>query len=395
MDKKLFKSTQDELNKIKLNLSAKNFSSIGLLRGISGFNIFLGELYQLEKDPEYIEKLNQEIESTISAIGNNSQVEFGSSSGLAGWAWSLAYLKSIEMIDFPRGFLKGIDHAAIEEVVEKISTQDYDPLHGSIGLGLYLLKRKKRKVVSKIIHSLNDSKIEDEFGIKWIKNRYKVDEVIDLGLAHGIIGILYFLSKCYKEGVNKRISKTLINGVIKYLKSIIQDFSQAGSFFPNSIRKDFTEVTPSKSRLAWCYGDLTILYTLFQTAIIIQDEELKKSVIARLIITAKRDKESENFVEDSVFCHGTSGIAHLYNKLWKQTQQLEFRNASLYWLQETINANINNSNAEGYKFMIRNNNKEKIFNLSSGLLEGICGVGLVYISFLTKGDSNWDECLLL
>lgn len=94
---------------------------------------------------------------------------------------------------------------------------------------------------------------------------------------------------------------------------------------------------------------------------------------------------------------GLCSIAHIYNRLYHQTNELRFKNAALYWYQESIKMAKYENKYAGYKLPYYLGKSEKklceIHNLS--FLTGIAGIGLALLSAIYPITPSWDECLLL
>jgi hypothetical protein len=67
----------------------------------------------------------------------------------------------------------------------------------------------------------------------------------------------------------------------------------------------------------------------------------------------------------------------LYNKIFLDTNDTIFSKSSNYWLDETLKL----VNCNDYQNM--------------GLLDGLSGVGLMFLEILSEEKMNWDSSLLL
>ncbi len=95
---------------------------------------------------------------------------------------------------------------------------------------------------------------------------------------------------------------------------------------------------------------------------------------------------------DACFCHGTSGIAHIFNRMWRETGMPECKDAAAYWIGQTLSLAKFEDGLAGYKTW---QGTERGFQNEYGLLEGIAGIGLVLLSYHYEIEPTWDECLLL
>jgi hypothetical protein len=211
---------------------------------------------------------------------------------------------------------------------------------------------------------------------------------INLGIAHGITSILKNATDCYKKGIQKTKSKAIALSIINYLiKNKNNDISS--SYFPYFVGNLKSE--NQFSRLSWCYGDLGISYILYQSSIVFNKDKIANFAMNVLIHTTKRVSEEETNIVDAGICHGSAGVAHIYNKMWHKTQNPIFKEAMEHWILKTIEYAISKNNMVNYNSYNPTSKKSK---LNYSLLEGSAGVGLVLQSYLT-GDFTWDYSLML
>ncbi|MCX2576127.1 lanthionine synthetase LanC family protein [Pedobacter sandarakinus] len=257
--------------------------------------------------------------------------------------------------------------------------------------------QKNHGLCEKILHHLIDTDVNEGNESKWIRYDFqkKNDYVYDLGLPHGMVGVLYFIGKCYEAGIRKKDCERLVKQGSQFFLNSIQDPIQSGSYFPNKISaREYANgaVKKSISRMAWCYGDLTILYSLYRNLKLVGADTT--SIIQILLSLCQRINPIQTSVSDPGLCHGSSGVAHLFHKLYKETNHNDFSNASKYWLNETFQY----GGKDGYGgFLFEAGNDEKMVLLpSSAILEGIGGIGLIRSSFIYEDSTNnWDECIFL
>ena len=78
------------------------------------------------------------------------------------------------------------------------------------------------------------------------------------------------------------------------------------------------------------------------------------------------------------FCHGTLGLVHLFNQLYRKIGDDQLVEARDYWLSVTFGKNKKNIVANEY-------DAEKGVWMESGtLLNGYCGMGLVLLNLMDE-----------
>lgn len=371
-----------------------NFS---LLPGRGGCLLLLGIFLKLSGNARYREALLKTEAFMIDKISTSDRLSPVFCDGLAGWGWLMIYLKELGILTaFDDTILEEIDEAVAGSLDAMLDNGNYDLFYGTLGIGIYFLKRKKTRMVEKILQHLAENGVKDGDEIKWVQFRpvKSAEPRYDLGLPHGITGVLYFINKCYQENVLPALCEALLKKGITFFLNNIQDEEKARSFFPYWIatsKYDNRKNSPARSRLGWCYGDLSTLYTLLQLSRTVKDRGLEDAVLKMLLRTCERKEPAETDIEESGFCHGTSGVGYIYLKLFRQTKLPVFKETADYWYHQTCKLG-NEQGPAGYLF----HSGQELGIPVSGILEGLGGVTLAFLAYLYPHlQENWDECLFL
>lgn len=375
-------------------LGSCNIDDISLLSGLSGINI---AIYNL-KSKNYKSNIIKNTEKILFEINNGFSVHTHCL-GISGFLWSLKYFIGKGMLNAEENDITGEFNSFLyKRMKEDMENNNLDFLHGAIGLGLFFLNDSSNKnslnYVKELIDKIEElSIIDSKGGLKW-RSVVFIDrtpkEVYNLGLSHGISSIIAFLTKTYSCGVSKSKSKRLLKGAIKYLLSNKNDIEKNNCYFPSWISDDEEN---RSSRLSWCYGDLGIAVTLYNASEVLKNVELKKFSLKVLYQSAlRRDLENE-FVLDAGLCHGTSGIAHIFYRMYWNTKDEVFKEAASFWFKKTLEMSKFSDGLAGYK-VFRSEEHGGYIN-DYGILEGIAGIGLAINSWISQTEPQWDECILL
>lgn len=376
----------------KKNLPVK-IGFMGGKVGIATFLFYYAKFYDKQEPYDYALELLASVFDDI----NNGFNYHTHADGLAGIGTVIELLIQEDLIEADTDeVLGGLDDFLYKEMIRELKSSNYDFLHGAVGIGLYFLKRKSNKksheFLTNFVNELDNIAYKDEQGIRWLSvlNRKENTQGYNLSLSHGNASIIVFLSKLYSEGIAKGKVLGLLSGAVKYLLNQQLDISKFKSNFPSWVCKD----EPSThSRLAWCYGDLGIGIALWQAGNNTNNETWKEKAIEILLHSTKRRDLKENSVVDAGLCHGSAGIAHIYNRMYNYTNRNEFKDAAKYWFEQTLQMAKYEDGLVGYKVW-RNPEMGGLQN-EYGFLEGIAGIGLSLISAISDIDPKWDECLLL
>ena len=106
--------------------------------------------------------------------------------------------------------------------------------------------------------------------------------------------------------------------------------------------------------------------------------------------TSKRLSVETEHICDAGLCHGTTGIAHLYARIYNYSFDERYRDLSAYWYTQTIEYLSNKQNIQSYKSY---NGENWIGDLS--ILEGLSGIGLSFISAISKIEPKWDKSIMI
>jgi|GEM_PF-89176 len=380
----------------------------GLFNGISGVVLFLTYYFRFSGDEKYYRCAIDLIEKIISRI----QYEFTDASfsnGLSGIGWAIRHMVQNELLEIDENMFEDLDPYLDESMLLSISDSRYEMFQGAIGISKYYsdwpIDNRSYRVLVELIGYLDRSKVMDKSGcgFKWkyiVDSTKQKDEIYNLGLAHGIPSLIVFLSHLYQKGVEKETVGFLVKGAVEFLVS--QRWGQNHSIqnpddlslFPNFVYGD-NERSLSSNRMAWCNGDLGIAFALYRAGNIFGNKMWEQEALDIFAFSFQRKKLKENMVVDACFCHGTSGIAHLFNRMYHYTGIEEYKQNAIYWLEETLKMDQFPDGLAGYKARLRNQGEEVIWGNEIGILKGIAGIGFAMMSIVSSIEPHWDSCLML
>lgn len=398
MNKSLKENIELKINEIYKEIKKDNSSIISLMGGKMGGIIFLHQLFKINPTIEILTTLNSTIENSFSKINEINHTSFAS--GLSGLGWAYNYLSKCNTLTSDiEPFLLQVDEVIENSLDKMIKSNDYDFLHGAIGHSVYLFGRNNYKLLSKIVNEIDNSAIKGKNGYCWISNfiiseNMPSKEVYNISLSHGSSAIIVFLSKFLNlksdDVVSINKAKHILREAVKFILSC--KMNNLYSIFPSICEiKNYTE--KRSSRLAWCYGDLGISIALWQAGNVLQDDNIKQEAINTCLHSTNRKTEENTMIIDTGICHGSSGVAHIFNKMYDYTGKEDFKNAANYWIEKTLKMATFEDGLAGYK-KYQGTTSEK-WQIDYGLLEGIAGIGLVLLSHISEEKPSWDECLLL
>lgn len=398
-----FKSKIDEIYSVVLN-NINSISDSSLYMGKSGICLFL-YYYKLANKECRLDIIN----ILDSLIDNAARYKMNSCTDVTFYseiAWFICHLYENKQIDIDlNDYFVDIDESLYEGMVVLLNRKEYGCIDGAISIGMYFYYRyilgnnKYEKYLEDFVDLLRIISNEKEGLIEWISiiDYGTHEQGYNLGIAHGIPGILLFLRKLYIKNIRKDVVSNIIVKATNFLLLQKHSLNNHKSYFYSTC--SVNSALGHDTRLGWCYGDMSVGYSLLMISSLsgILRPNVKKIALDILFNTTTRTDLLDMRIVDAGLCHGTSGIAHIYNKLFFLTKELKFKYAALYWYSETIKMAKYDSGYAGYRLDYYLNESEKenrdLYNLS--FLTGISGIGLSLLSaFYPIGDS-WDKCLLL
>jgi hypothetical protein len=194
----------------------------------------------------------------------------------------------------------------------------------------------------------------------------------NLGLAHGAPGVIALLAKAEAAGFTAR--RSLLPRAVEWL--LAQRLpAGAGSTFPALVAPD---IAPQASPLAWCYGDPGVAGALLVVAQSTQRPEWEVAALSTAEAAAARSLADRSLTETTV-CHGSAGLAHIFNRVYQATGAQTARRAAEARLEVVMDACVLRSGAAP----------------GPDLLTGRAGLGLVLLAAASPVEPRWDSLLLL
>lgn len=365
-----------------------------LMAGYTSQALYYSVLQHLQPDFDYKPTVKNLILNVLRAL-DKSNVSFTFSDGIAGFGWLLNFVKN-ELSENVDSYLTKLDNSLFDLSINLMKNKNYDFLHGSLGILYYYIERNNYKYVDILTDYLINLRIERNNKSYWEYFDFEAQKIsencVSFGVAHGMPSILLILSKVYQKRLYHSPDSILpiIKSGVKFL--ISNQNKDSNSVFPCQLILDKNQ--EEYSPLGWCFGDLSIAYLLYQIGELINDNDLMKSAIDIGLSTLKRTNLPENGIFDSCLCHGTSGLAHIYNRFYQSTKRIEFKNQALFWYGKTLDIATYSDGIAGYKtrFMVDN---KSVYKNDLSLLNGALGVSLAFMSGISSHEPEWDSILLL
>jgi hypothetical protein len=100
---------------------------------------------------------------------------------------------------------------------------------------------------------------------------------------------------------------------------------------------------------------------------------------------------------DAGLCHGTVGLAHIYNRLWQDTGEALFADAARLWYRNTLELRRPGKGIAGFQAYYRDlvPGQPAGWIDDSSFLTGAAGIALALLSAISPVEPAWDRLLLV
>lgn len=282
----------------------------------------------------------------------------------------------------------------------------YDLIEGLVGLGVYALARGEpgHALAVRVREELSRRARSHGEGLAWHtppsgltppQQRDAPHGFWNLGLAHGVPGVIALLARYLTAGVDVERARELLDGAVAFLLAAepARDDGRYPGWQAGGL-DDPVHVTDhhrARARLAWCYNDLGVSVALLSAAIATGTPGWRAEALALARACALRSIEDAR-IEDAALCHGAFGAAHLFNRLAHATGEAVFTTAALRWLDHGIGLREARPIA-GFPTLASRDDMR--WTADASVVAGASGIALVLHSMITEVEPAWDRTMLV
>lgn len=328
--------------------------------------------------------------------------------GYPGVAWAAAHLRRMERPKANAGdSQEEIENALLETLAQTPWVDHFDLIVGLSGIGVYALERLPDafaiQCLTLVTERLSEAAQRADGGRTWLTgpallpsgNKEKApDGYFDLGVAHGVPGVIGFLAFAVLSGSAPGCARDLLRDAVWWLMSRETQHTFPSHYQPIALP---SEIPLEPARLAWCSGDLGVAMALFQAAAALDDDGVRKKAMVIAQDASKR-RGSATGVVDACLCHGAVGVAHVFNRLFQETGSEALREAAVFWYRRALEYWRPSTGVAGFSYSYDYVNFDGSvvdqWTTRPGLLDGAAGIGLALLSAATDVEPAWDALLL-
>jgi hypothetical protein len=367
----------------------------------------------IRNDPKWgeraIEVLNREIEHA-------RYRPLGLYSGICGLGWVVEHVSQLLGAEGGEDELPADDQgdeSAVDDVDASILAElrrhpmgewpaPYDLISGLVGYGVYFLERLPHPVgvdgIELVVGHLDALSVNMNPGIAWhtphelIPEWQRVqypDGSYNLGVAHGIPGVIYLLNQVCSAGISKMRAEAMLEEAVDWLITQRRP-AESSSWFASQIRPG---QRGEECRQAWCYGDLGIVSVLLPV-VGRTKRAAWQTFSAELLEHCLTRAADHKGIDEASLCHGAAGNAHMFNRIYQMSHESRCRDAAVQWFERAIEMRGTGTDAGGF-LALRTPGGTRTWEASPSFLDGAVGIALALAAGLTAVEPCWDRLLLL
>src|SRR4051794_6587641 len=369
--------------------------------GYAGAALFYAYLYAASANAAAADRALAAIERSTSALAEK-QLLPALYSGFLGVGWVVSHLTR-DLFEGDAGLTGEIDDALRRLLTNVEDRLTFELIYGLAGYGTYLVERLPdpgaAALLGRVLDLLEASR--DASGVwptdpGWMSpwQREQMPRgCYNLGVAHGIPGVIGFLAAAQREGLDDPRLARFAEDAVPW--TLAQKWDQPSSPLPAFIP---IGGEPYPTRTAWCYGDLGVAAVLLSAAQSFGRDDWKREALAIARVAARRSPE-EAMVKDAGLCHGSTGLAHLFNRMAQASGDDELRDAAERWIRIALDMRRPGQGLAGLLSWvdITENGKTVAWEWKTepGFLSGVAGIGLGLLAAVTDFEPAWDRVLLV
>lgn len=354
----------------------KSIELIGVSDGILGLALFYYYHYLFTNNENSFEKIIVFLEEALNKINENYKshkvqleiIEIG---------LFLIFLNEKDILDNEQTeyFLTQLDDIIEDYLLKKITEKDLDYTVGLLKAGYYFVKRNnptKKDLLYKCLDVIKDLSITDNDLTYWkFPLRNQDNPKIELGLGHGVAGVILFLLQLYHIDFEKEQCLRILETGIKFILS--QKKTEGITWFANNA---FDDEVIEYNNLS--YGDIGIGYVLYKAGVILKSDIYKQEGLLILENASKFRDENRVYIKDANIIYGAAGLYSVFNFIYQLTQVNIFLETSDYWYNKIFDFGNEDQEKKWAGFNTYFNGDYEFAQL--GFSQGIAGIGIAIIS---------------
>jgi hypothetical protein len=385
------------ISRALLEMPSRPVRDPSLADGGAGFALAHTALAPLFPRSGHLDRAEEALDRSIAAL-SRTPVSPYLYAGFTGVAWAVEHLRG----DSGEDANEAIDEALLLYLTRTPWTESFDLIRGLAGYGVYALERLPRpgarRILELVVDRLAETARRRRPGLawwsdpEWVAPQFRRTPHLawNLGLAHGVPGVIGVLAGALGAGIQPRTTRRLLDGAVRWLLAQeIPRRTDAG--FAIAVGPGL-ERAPARS--AWCYGDPGVAAALLAAATAVGEPAWKKHAL-RMALRAAERAPSACKVVDAGLCHGAAGLGHVFHRMYLTSGDPRLARAARAWLVRALDYRQARGGIAGFASWGPDERGRMTWLADPGMLTGVAGIGLAFAAALSGADPTWDRALLL
>jgi lantibiotic modifying enzyme len=314
--------------------------------------------------------------------------------GIAGSSWILNHLVQQDeaepvLAQFDTGLLRYLNTPRWKDRLDLVS--------GLAGIGVSVANRRDGRalqIADCVLSHLEAAAITDDAGTTWrTPARFLSEErrvqfpegMIDLGVAHGVSGIIGMLTQFVAADLQATRSSRLLESAIEWLLDTVpNDEPRFGKDWPASAGRN--------KPIGWCYGDAGVAGVLLHASSVLNSPRLEAEALGLLQSSAAL--LGPRGVDDAGFCHGAAGLAHIYNVAFQRTGNVRMRLEAEHWIMDLLRRRTPGIRDDRYASS-QYDSGVRYLDEDPKLISGSVGIALVLLAATENREPEWQRLFVL
>ena len=314
--------------------------------------------------------------------------------GISGMSWLVDQLAGG---DEAESIIAHFDAAILRYLDRPRWDERYDLVTGLVGAGVAAAAHRGElaaQIAERVISHLEALADVGEAGATWrtppqvlgdTRHAGSAAGVIDLGVAHGVPGVIGMLAQFVDADIERERSRRLLESAVAWLLHTIPcGRPRFGARWP----PEPDEV----KRTGWCHGDPGVAGVLLRAGRTLRSADLEHEAL-RLLQPSVAPPVARP-IPDACICHGAAGVAHIYNVAFQRTGSVQLRAQAEHWLGEVLRARTPGTGIAGYRFLKVDDDVPR-WACDTTLVSGAAGVALVLLAAVEDRAPAWQALFLL
>jgi lantibiotic biosynthesis protein len=288
--------------------------------------------------------------------------------------------------------------AKIEGAQEGWAFADFDQISGVTGVIAGLLGKDPPESFGSLTRALTEGTLRRPGRPPWgtpsallpdsmVNDRYPRGAV-NLGLAHGLAGVVAALALHQREGAAGVDEKLALVVAADTLASAVEE-RDGSPTLPHILPIGQPNNAEGPGRSAWCYGPPGAARALSLAGAVLGRPELIRLANDLLVASIARPAHIA-CLETPTFCHGIAGVLQIAARMAGETADTRVA-AEVPQLCARLLSFYDPTSVLGFRALGPSGMQED----EAGFLSGAAGIGLVLLSISHWPDPGWDRAVLL